>query len=148
MMIGTIPKPAILIIDDEESIRSLLETLLGDNNECVLAKSGEEAIKLLKHRTFDLAISDINMEGISGLDLVPHVLKESPDTVVLMVSGLQTIETAIDAMRAGAFDYMTKPLDIRHVEAAVERALAHHQLLKEKRLYENHLEELSRRTSS
>jgi diguanylate cyclase (GGDEF)-like protein len=141
-MIGTIPKPAILIIDDEEPIRNLLESLLGENNECVLAKSGEDAINLLQHRTFDLAISDINMEGISGLDLVPHLLKESPDTVVLMVSGLQTIETAINAMRAGAFDYMTKPLDLRHVEAAVQRALAHHKLLKEKRVYENHLKVL------
>src|SRR6187455_955677 len=99
MMIGTNPKAAILIIDDEEPIRSLLETLLGDDNECVLARSGEDAIELLKHRTFDLAISDINMEGISGLALVPKLLKESPDTVVMMVSGLHTIETAIDAMR-------------------------------------------------
>ena len=141
-MMGTSPRPGILIIDDDAQIRTLLDTLLGETYECVLAESGEDAINVLKDRTFDLAITDINMGGISGLDLVPYVLKESPDTVVLMISGLQTIETAIGAMRAGAFDYITKPLDIRHVEAAVERALAHHRLLKQKRVYENHLEEL------
>ncbi len=77
------------------------------------------------------------MSGISGLELVPSVLKQNPDTVVVMISGQQTIDYAIEAMRVGAFDYITKPLDFRHVRAAVRRALAHHNLLTEKRRYEN-----------
>ena len=131
----------ILIIDDVEQIRRLLAELL-NAHQCVVAASAEEALEVLETRVFDLVLSDINMPGISGLDLVPRILKHSPDTVVVMVSGEQTIESAIDAMHAGAFDYITKPLDLRHVQAAVDRALAQHELLVEKRRYEEHLEEL------
>jgi diguanylate cyclase (GGDEF)-like protein len=134
-------RPSILIIDDDEQIRQLLSTLLEDNH-CVASRSAEEAIGVLKSIRFDLVISDINMDGISGLELVPYVLKESPETVVVMISGQQTIETAIEAMRAGAFDYIIKPLDINHVEAAVLRALRHHQLLEDKKYYENNLRDL------
>ena len=57
--------------------------------------------------------------------MIPHVLTLAPDTTVIMVSGAQTVESAIEALRAGAFDYVTKPFDLRHVEAAVKRALEH-----------------------
>lgn len=134
-------RPTILIIDDVEQIRLLLRELLSEH-ECVLAASAEEALAVLENRRFNLVLSDINMPGISGLDLVPRILAKSPETVVVMVSGEQTIESAIEAMRAGAFDYVTKPLDLRHVQAAVDRALAQHKLLSEKRRYEDHLEEL------
>jgi diguanylate cyclase (GGDEF)-like protein len=82
------------------------------------------------------------MGGMSGLELVPRVHSLSPDTVVVMVSGNQDIEFAIKALRVGAFDYITKPLDLRHVEASVERALKHCHLLKEKRRYKEQLENL------
>jgi diguanylate cyclase (GGDEF)-like protein len=95
-------------------------------------------------KKFELVISDINLTGISGLELLSHVNRDCPDTVVLMISGEQTIETAIEAIRGGAFDYIKKPLDLNHVEAAVGRALRHHLLIKEKRNYENNLEELVR----
>jgi diguanylate cyclase (GGDEF)-like protein len=135
-------KPTILIIDDDEQIRGLLKELLRHEHECVDVNSAEEALEVLKAISFDLVISDIQMEGMSGLDLVPLILKDNPDSVVVMISGQQTIDSAIEAMRVGAFDYITKPLDLRHVNAAVRRALAHHQLLIGKRQYENHLEEL------
>ena len=135
-------RPGILIIDDDEQIRGLLSDLLSPNHDCTTVGSAEVALKILKSINFNLVISDINMGGISGLDLVPLVLERTPDTVVVMISGLQTVDSAIEAMRAGAFDYVTKPLDLRHVETAVKRALAHHHLLTQKRLYENHLEEL------
>jgi len=135
-------KPVILIIDDDDQIRSLLRELLKTEYECVDVSSAEEALEVLKTINFDLVISDIQMGGISGLDLVPRVLKDTPDTVVVMISGQQTVDSAIEAMRVGAFDYITKPLDLRHVQAAVRRAQAQHQLLSEKRQYENHLEEL------
>ena len=136
------PTAAILIIDDEEQIRNLLSAVLGNFYKCQTAGSAEEALKALQRDTFDLVISDIDMGGMSGLELVPNVHSLSPDTVVVMISGNQSIETAIEAMRVGAFDYITKPLDLRHVEAAVERALQHCRLLKEKRRYEEQLESL------
>ncbi|MFN2456229.1 MAG: putative bifunctional diguanylate cyclase/phosphodiesterase [Pyrinomonadaceae bacterium] len=137
-------RPSILIIDDDEQIRGLLEELLGEAHDCTAAKSAEAAISVLKAIKFDLVISDINMGAISGLDLVPYVLRETPETVVVMMSGQQKIDSAIQAMRAGAFDYITKPLDIHHAEAAVQRALAHHKLLDDKKYYENNLRALVR----
>lgn len=136
------PSANILIIDDDDQIRSLLIEVLRDEYECVDVSSAEEAQAVLGSLTFDLVLSDIQMPGISGLDLVPRILERTPETVVVMISGQQGIESAIEAMRVGAFDYVTKPLDLRHVKAAVRRALAHHQLLFEKRQYENHLEEM------
>ncbi|MGQ0762138.1 MAG: putative bifunctional diguanylate cyclase/phosphodiesterase [Acidobacteriota bacterium] len=135
-------KPVILIIDDDDQIRTLLSRLLAAENECTAVESAEKALALLDARQFDLVISDINMAGISGLELVPMVLNRNPDAVVIMVSGQQTIDYAIEAMRVGAFDYITKPVNIDHIEAAVRRALSHHRLLKHKRQYENHLEQM------
>ena len=142
-MPGTKPqKPNILIIDDDAQIRSLLKELLGPHNDCTAVGSAEDALAILRSINFNLVISDINMGGISGLDLVPRVFEQNPDTVVVMISGQQTIDFAIEAMRAGAFDYITKPLDLRLVQTAVTRALAHQELLTQKRRYENHLEDL------
>lgn len=135
-------KPVILIIDDDDQIRTLLTRLLSAENECTAVESAEGALAVLDEKRFDLVISDINMAGISGLELVPLVLKRNADAVVIMVSGQQTIDYAIEAMRVGAFDYITKPVNIDHIEAAVRRALSHHRLLEEKRRYENHLEQM------
>lgn len=135
-------KASILIIDDEEAIRNLMVALLSETYDCCVASSAEEALTELDRKSFDLVLSDIDMGGMSGLDLVPRVHSISPDTVVLMISGHNEIETAIKAMRAGAFDYISKPLDIRHVEAAVERALSHCYLLKDRRRYKEQLETL------
>lgn len=137
-------RASILIIDDDKQIRGLLKEFLAERFDCAAVGSAEEALSLLQSMTFNLVISDIQMGGLSGLELVPRVLERAPETVVMMISGRQTIESAIEAMRAGAFDYVTKPLDLLHVEAAIARALQHQQLLTEKRRYENNLEELVR----
>ena len=132
----------ILIVDDEEPIRSLVRELLSSDYDCMVAGSVEEASTVLQANTFDLVLSDIDLGDSSGLIMVPQILERSPETVVIMISGKQSIESAIEAMRVGAFDYITKPFDLRHVQAAVNRGLQHHQLLAGKRQYENHLEEL------
>ena len=142
MEAATTQKPKVLIIDDEEQIRNLLIDVLGDSYQCSDAGSAEEALAALCNTTFDLVISDIDMGGMSGLELVPRVHSLSPDTVVVMVSGNQDIEFAIRALRVGAFDYISKPLDLRHVEASVERALNHCNVLKENRRYKEQLENL------
>src|ERR1043165_4577011 len=142
MEIAETKKPRVLIIDDEEQIRNLLIDVLGSTYDCSDAGSAEEALAALSEHTFDLVISDIDMGAMSGLELVPHVHSRSPDTVVVMISGNQDIGFAIEALRVGAFDYITKPIDLRHVEASVERALNHCNLLKEKRRYKEQLETL------
>ena len=134
----------ILIADDDAQIREVLHELLGDDYECAEVSSAEEALAVLRAAEFDLVLSDIMMGGITGLEMVPQVLELAPDTVVIMISGEQNIESAIQALRAGAFDYITKPFDLRHVEAAVKRALEHSALRQSKRYYENFLEEIVR----
>src|SRR5437868_3019151 len=137
-------RPRVLVVDDEAEIRSLLYELLGEGYDCTPAESAEDALSRLDAARFELVLSDIQMGGMSGLEMIPHVLAKSPDTVVVMVSGMQTIESAVGAMHEGAFDYVIKPFDLAKVEAAVSRALEHHDLRIAKRLYENHLEELVR----
>jgi response regulator RpfG family c-di-GMP phosphodiesterase len=132
----------VLVVDDEADIRELLCELLNFDYDCAAASSAEEALDALTAQKFDLVVSDITMSGMSGLEMIPHALSLSPETVVVMVSGMQTVESAIEALRVGAFDYIMKPFDLRQVEAAVKRALEHHELREAKRRYENHLEEL------
>ena len=138
----TTMSPRILIVDDEVEITEILADLLSEDYECLRAASAEEALARLHESEFQLVISDITMPGMSGLDMIPHIKALSPDTVVVMISGMQTVESAIGALRLGAFDYLMKPFDLRQVEAVVKRALEHHELVVAKQRYENHLEEL------
>ncbi len=134
--------PRILIVDDEAEITEILADLLSADYDCSRAGSAEEALTRLREDEFHLVISDITMPGMSGLEMIPHVKELAPDTVVVMISGMQTVESAIGALRLGAFDYLMKPFDLRQVEAVVKRALEHHDLVVAKQRYENHLEEL------
>ena len=142
IMSETIAQPRLLIVDDEVEVRRVLRDLLGDTYQCSEAASAEEALVQLRDRDYELVISDITMSGMTGLEMIPRVKVISPDTVIVMISGMQTIESAINALRLGAFDYLMKPFDLRQAEATVARALEHHELVVAKRRYENHLEEL------
>ncbi|MDX6386174.1 MAG: cyclic di-GMP phosphodiesterase [Blastocatellia bacterium] len=141
-MMETIAKPLLLIVDDEVEVRGVLCDLLAEAYDCSEAASAEEALAQLREKNYQLVISDITMSGMTGLEMIPHAKLASPDTVIVMISGMQTIESAINALRLGAFDYLMKPFDLRQAEAAVARALQHHELITAKRRYENHLEEL------
>jgi response regulator RpfG family c-di-GMP phosphodiesterase len=132
----------ILIVDDELEITEILSDLLSITYDCVTCGSAEAALAIMRQGQFSLVVSDITMPGMSGLDMIPHVKEIAPDTVVVMISGMQTVESAIGALRLGAFDYLMKPFDLRQVEAVVKRALEHHELIVAKQRYENHLEEL------
>src|SRR5262249_36416454 len=125
----------VLIVDDEPDIREMLCDLLSFDYDCSAAPSAEDALALVRDRKFHLVVSDITMGRMSGLQMIPHILAKSPDTVVVMISGMQTIESAIEALRLGAFDYIMKPFDLRQVEAAVKRAIEHYELRDAKRRY-------------
>jgi diguanylate cyclase (GGDEF)-like protein len=135
-------KPKILIVDDEELIRSLLCDFLGEKYECVSTDSAESAFKLLEEAEFDLLICDINLGDISGIEIAKLAKIRFPELVVVMISGKANVESAIEAIRVGAFDYIKKPFELESVELVVERALSHRKLLVGKRLYENHLKRL------
>jgi response regulator RpfG family c-di-GMP phosphodiesterase len=130
----------ILIVDDEESIRKLLVQALSPNHTCLTASSGDEALEILSATQVDLVLSDIAMPRMSGLELCEVIHKKYSDTIVIMVSGQTEIAYAIEAMRQGAFDYITKPFNIPHVGMALGRALSHRGLLIAKKKYEELLE--------
>src|ERR1044071_6124925 len=135
-----IDRARVLIIDDELPIRNILLEALKDSYDCHTASSAEEGLEVLRSDRFSLVISDINMKGITGLEMVPEILSAAPDTVVIIMSGEQTIESAIAALRVGAFDYLVKPFDLRLVQAAVRRGVEYSQLRVSKREYETDLE--------
>ena len=139
---------SILIADDAPEIRAVLHEFLGRTYQCASVDSAEAALAQLAGRKFNLLISDIGMPGMSGLQLVPHVREYAPEAVVILITGAHTLEYAVEAMRAGAFDYLLKPFDLRQVEVAVGRALDHQRLLEEKLHRENYLrEQIKERTA-
>src|ERR1700692_3449052 len=99
------PNVRVLIVDDEPVITRVVCSMLQEDYQCLTASSAEEALSLLEIEDIGLLISDIHRCGMNGLELIPRVLETSPDTVVVMMSGAQTIDSAIEAMRVGAFDY-------------------------------------------
>src|ERR1051325_9383554 len=139
---ATAAKSRILIVDDEPEITAILSDLFGEQHACTTAGSAEEALQRISAGEFEVVISDITMPGMSGPATIPKVKAISPNTVVVMISGMQTVESAIGALRLGAFDYVMKPFDLRQVEAVVKRALEHQELIIAKERYEGHLEEL------
>lgn len=134
--------PTVLIVDDESAVRQLLADILSPEFNCKLAGSAEAALTMIEHFPFNLVISDINLGGMSGVELIPRIRETAPDTVVLMISGSGAIDSAIDAMRVGSFDYIRKPFNISHVKAAAVRALEHQALLVSKREHEENLQKL------
>ena len=122
--------PRILIVDDEPSILSVLGTLLkAQSHEVTPARSGEAAVALLKQQTFDLMISDIRMGAMDGMQLLRHARKECPNMAVIMLTAYGTVETAVEAMKEGAFDYVTKPFKVDELLITVQRALQYQNLL-------------------
>jgi len=141
-------RPRLLIADDDAEVRDILREFLSRAHDCAAVGSAEEALGLVGVGRFHLVLSDIMMPGMGGLELVARVRALAPETVVVVVSGAQTMASAVDALRAGAFDYVVKPFDLGHVAAAVGRALEHQELLAAKFRHERQLEELiGRRTA-
>ena len=135
-------KPTLLIIDDEPAIRTLLESFLEERYDCVTAGNAAEARAAIAEQYFNVVLSDIDLGGETGTELVPSIIEASPETAVVMISGNRDLDDAIASIRAGAFDYVKKPFELDFLEMAVDRALQHNQLLRSKRQYETELEHL------
>ncbi len=124
----------VLIAEDKESMRRSLTRLFSDKGyEVAEAASGEEALARFSEMEVDLVVTDIQMEGMTGLDLLAEIKKRSPQTPVLVMTAFGTVENAVEAMRHGAFDYLLKPFSLSEVEARVEKALEQRRLLTENR---------------
>lgn len=122
----------ILIVDDEQSIRYVLREILEEEKyEVDDAENGEEALKKLQNEQYDVVLSDIKMPKMDGLTLLQKVLDEGIDTQMVMISAHGTIETAVEATKKGAFDFIEKPPDLNRVLLAIRNALDKTELVKE-----------------
>jgi DNA-binding response OmpR family regulator len=118
-------KSRILIVDDEENIRSSLEGILRlEGYEAHSVESGEAALSLLQKGAFDLVLLDLKMPGMDGIDVLRTITKISPETKVILLTGHGSLESAIDALRLGAQDYILKPASSSEILSSVARALA------------------------
>lgn len=125
-------KTRILVVDDERSMREMLSILLErEGYEAVEAKNGLEALQLFEASVFDLVISDIQMPGINGIELLGHIKKLAPEVPVLMITAFATAEQAVDAIKLGAFHYFTKPFNNDEIRALVRNALEKRELKQE-----------------
>jgi DNA-binding NtrC family response regulator len=124
--------PRVLVVDDDYSILSLLDILLKSQNyEVALARSGEAALDILKKWPCALVIADVRMEGMDGIQLLREVRRTYPATAVLILTSFGNVELAVEALKEGALDYMTKPFKIDEFLQTVQRALRHQQELAE-----------------
>lgn len=117
-------KSRILVVDDEESIREFLDIMLKkEGYEVTLAEDGQRAIDLLKKKAIDLVISDLQMPNVTGMELLHHVRDNYPDTRFMMITAFGTAESAVEAMKVGAYDYITKPFKLDEVRIVIGNAL-------------------------
>jgi two-component system response regulator AtoC len=125
----------ILVVDDEPNIRSgLAKGLASEADEVAVAKDGTEALAVFRQSHHHLVITDLKMPGtVSGLDLVKQIKHERPETVILVITAHGSVETAVEAMRLGAHDYISKPVDLSMVRLLVRNAYEHHRLVAENR---------------
>lgn len=125
----------VLVVDDDESLRRVVQVQLEQlGYEAATASGGVEALRMLQAAPFDLVITDLRMPRMSGLELLRTIRAEHPGVMVVMITAYGAIDTAVDAMRAGAFDYITKPVLTDQLELTVRRSLEHLDLLEENRL--------------
>lgn len=114
----------ILIVDDEPSIRFYLEEMLTlDGHAVVPVKSGEEALLHIDKEEFDLALVDLKLEGISGIDVLKALREQTPYTVVIVLTAHASLETAVEALRQGAYDYLFKPSKTTELRESIRQGL-------------------------
>jgi len=122
----------ILVVDDERSMREILEIMLSKEGFNVqVAKSAEMALENVAERVPDLIITDLKMKGGSGLDLLRQVKSRFPGVEVIVITAFATTETALEALKLGAYDYITKPFEVDEIKVVVHRALERHKLIRE-----------------
>ncbi|MCH6256423.1 sigma-54 dependent transcriptional regulator [Puniceicoccaceae bacterium K14] len=113
----------ILIVEDERHTREGLEQMLEDQYEVYLAENGEQAFNLMEAETFDLVLTDLRMPGVSGLKVIDRALSLKNAPPVIMMTAYGNVESAVEAMKRGAYDFMTKPVNLEKLEILVKRAL-------------------------
>ncbi len=133
-------KHSILVVDDDSAHRTMLRTLLGEwGYEIFEADDGSTAIENVKQRPYDLLLMDVRMLKISGLEALQQIKSFNPSIPVIIMTAYSSVETAVFALKQGAYDYLTKPLDFDKLRLTMERAMEHTQLKEENRILKENL---------
>src|SRR5438874_8554300 len=112
----------VLVVDDDEPhAQAVAESLERVGYECVVATSGAAGLRLIEEQDFDIVLTDLIMEGVGGMEVLARAKQELPEAEVVILTGHQTIQTAVAAMQAGAATYLTKPLDINELRTVVDK---------------------------
>ena len=123
---------SILVVDDDRAIRESLNSLLSDKGYDVLTvEDGHQAIDAVRQREWDVAMIDLKMPGIDGLEVLREVTKMSPNTKMIIITGYATVESAVEAMKQGAVDYIAKPFTVDELLIRLEKTLENVRLLHE-----------------
>jgi len=132
----------LLIVDDDPNIRELLTAKLTHlGYACRTADGADRALSILERESIHLVLSDIMMPGLSGIDLLQRLVQGYPETAVVMLTAAADAQIAVQAMKLGAYDYITKPFNLEELAVHVEKALERRLLLVENRAYHRSLEE-------
>src|SRR3990172_8642819 len=122
----------ILVVDDEKGMRDFLSIMLKkEGYGVVTAENGAAALKAVQDEIFDLVITDVKMPELDGIAVLKAVKEVSPETIVIMVTAFATTETAVEAMKLGAYDYITKPFKVDEIKLIIQKALEKRSLRKE-----------------
>ncbi|MFQ5457846.1 MAG: HD domain-containing phosphohydrolase [Myxococcota bacterium] len=127
-------KETVLIVDDERGPRESLRMILKPTFDVLVAAGGQEALNIVKERPVDLVTLDLNMPGVKGLEVLRAIRNTSPTTEVIIITGFATVQSAVEGIRYGVHDFITKPFDIGEVMATIDRALRKQRAVK--RLHE------------
>src|SRR2546423_8495093 len=115
--------PSVLIVDDEKHTREGLQQALAENYDVTVASNADEAFNLMETQPFDVILTDLRMPGKSGLKVIDRALALPNKPAVIMMTAYGNIETAVEAMKRGAVDFLTKPVNIERLEVLIQRAL-------------------------
>ncbi len=138
----------ILIVDDEKGQREILTMILRkEGYETVDLPGGQEALALLARKEFDIILTDLKMQGMSGMDLMEHIMADDPEQCVIMMTAHGSIDSAVGAMKRGAFDYLEKPLERENLLLTLKRAFERVKLVRENRVLQKRVAEIERISS-
>jgi DNA-binding NtrC family response regulator len=115
---------SVLIVDDEIGARESLKMILKNDYEVSLARNAEEAFSKIKEHSPDVILLDILLPDLDGLKVLERIKQNDPDMVVIMITATNTVNTAVEAMKLGAYDYVTKPFDIDQLRLIITRSLS------------------------
>ena len=132
----------ILVVDDEENQREMVSGFLRKKgHEVVTAPDGDRAVEVSRDKTFDVVVTDYRMKGTDGVGVLKAVKEINPTVGVILISAYGTVETAVEAMKEGAEDFLVKPIDLEQLEALIQRALSHQAVVRENRELKERLAE-------